>query len=95
MELLQSFLLIHDDIMDQDTVRRGKPSIHSQFAGSAPAEGPVVDQYGLSMGICVGDIAAFLALDRLSSLAVDEVLRNRIVALVSREIAPRRARADA
>jgi geranylgeranyl diphosphate synthase type I len=24
MELLQSFLLIHDDIMDQDTVRRGK-----------------------------------------------------------------------
>jgi geranylgeranyl diphosphate synthase type I len=87
MELLQSFLLIHDDIMDQDTVRRGKPSIHSQFAGSAPAEGPVVDQYGLSMGICVGDIAAFLALDRLSSLAVDEVLRNRIVALVSREIA--------
>jgi geranylgeranyl diphosphate synthase, type I len=86
MELLQSFLLIHDDIMDQDTIRRGKPSIHAQFAIAAPARGPAVDQYGLSMGICVGDIAAFLALDRLASLSVDEPLRNRIVALVSREI---------
>ena len=31
MELLQSFLLIHDDIMDKDSTRRGAPSIHEQY----------------------------------------------------------------
>ena len=33
MELFQSALLIHDDIMDRDLLRRGKPAMHVQFAG--------------------------------------------------------------
>src|SRR3989344_7035016 len=31
MELVHSFLLIHDDIIDQDGLRRGKPSMHTRF----------------------------------------------------------------
>lgn len=85
MELLQSFLLIHDDIMDQDAIRRGGPAIHSQYAAQAPRPG-TADQYGLSLGICSGDISAFLAMERLATLDAEEPVRNRIVSLVAREI---------
>ncbi|MFO8041979.1 MAG: polyprenyl synthetase family protein [Alkalispirochaeta sp.] len=85
MELLQSFLLIHDDIMDQDELRRGGPAIHSQYAAIAPDRERAA-QYGLSMGVCGGDISAFLAMERLATMDADESMRNRIVALVAREI---------
>ncbi len=86
MELLQSFLLIHDDIMDQDDLRRGLPAIHSQYERFAPDGSKDPGQYGLSMGICVGDIAAFLALNLLSRLPVDGIMKQRITELVTREI---------
>lgn len=85
MELLQSFLLIHDDIMDQDEVRRGGPAIHSQYTAIAPDQRRAA-QYGLSLGVCGGDISAFLAIERLATMDADESIRNRIVALVAREI---------
>lgn len=31
VELLQSFLLIHDDIIDRDELRRGKPTLHKIY----------------------------------------------------------------
>ncbi len=85
MELLQSFLLIHDDIMDQDELRRGGPSIHTQYRTAAPHAGGAV-QYGLSLGICAGDISAFLAMERLATMDTEDSIRNRVVALVAREI---------
>ncbi|MCA9565267.1 MAG: polyprenyl synthetase family protein, partial [Myxococcales bacterium] len=33
VELLQTALLIHDDIMDRDDVRRGGPSVHAHMRG--------------------------------------------------------------
>ena len=31
VEIIQSFTLIHDDIMDDDSVRRGVPAVHQEF----------------------------------------------------------------
>jgi len=39
MELFQSGLLVHDDIMDRDLVRRGQPSIFQQYAERAGRDG--------------------------------------------------------
>lgn len=36
LELLHTFTLVHDDIMDDDDTRRGKPAVHRQF-GEATA----------------------------------------------------------
>ncbi|MDA3947742.1 MAG: polyprenyl synthetase family protein [Spirochaeta sp.] len=89
MELIQSFLLIHDDIMDQDDMRRGQPAIHAQYRDSTPGTNPCdADraQYGISLGTCVGDISAFFAVNVLSSIAVEPELKNRIIEQTSREI---------
>jgi len=68
-ELIQSGLLIHDDIMDRDARRRGAPSIHEQYARLA--QGPGLSDaahFGTSMAICAGEIAIFLAFEALAGL---------------------------
>ncbi len=67
MELLQSMLLIHDDIIDNDYLRRGKAAMHALFEQDAKAF-PHMKHYGVSMGICAGDVTAFGAFSMLSEL---------------------------
>lgn len=87
MELLQSFLLIHDDIMDQDDTRRGGPAVHAQYRDETPTGRERSRyQYGLSMGICAGDVSAFLAIHLLSQLEAPTETRGRITELTAREI---------
>ncbi len=53
LELLQSYLLIHDDWMDEDDERRGGPAVHFAFAkkhGNA--------HLGASLGVLAGDLAS-------------------------------------
>ncbi len=62
IELLQSFLLMHDDIMDNDDSRRGNASAHIHYQKLAEKQRvyqPV--HYGVAMAICSGDIAFALA----------------------------------
>jgi geranylgeranyl diphosphate synthase type I len=59
LELLHTFALIHDDLMDRSALRRGEPSVHAAFATQHHQEqlrGSSV-QYGDSMAILVGDLA--------------------------------------
>lgn len=81
MELMQSFLLIHDDIMDQDDLRRGAPSVHAQYRDLRGSR-----QYGVSMGICAGDVAAFMAVQQMASLPVSPDVRSTLTELFAREI---------
>ncbi len=68
-ELIQSGLLIHDDIMDRDARRRGGPSIHEQYARLAPVSGGSENaHFGTSMAICAGEIAIFLAFEAMAGL---------------------------
>lgn len=69
MELFQSGLLIHDDIMDRDLLRRGAPSIFGQYREAAEASG-TGDEYHLAeaLGICAGDVALFLGFELLGSI---------------------------
>jgi len=67
MECLQAALLAHDDIMDDDVIRRGMPTLHEQykqFAQTRPIEQK--KHFGTSMAICVGDLALFLAYELLA-----------------------------
>lgn len=69
LELIQSGLLIHDDIMDRDPRRRGGPSVHEQYSLLAPEPGGAeAAHYGTSLAICAGEIAIFLAFEAVAGL---------------------------
>jgi geranylgeranyl diphosphate synthase type I len=88
MELLQSFLLVHDDVMDKDELRRGEPALHAQYRTIGYDEKVSDPQwYGNSMAICAGDVAAFLALHLASTSPAPQGIRARLSELISEEIA--------
>jgi geranylgeranyl diphosphate synthase type I len=87
MELFQSGLLVHDDIMDRDATRRGEPTIHHRYADQARrrrARDP--EHLGQSLGICAGDVAFFLGFEVLSGPPVPEQARAGLLALCSGEL---------
>lgn len=64
-ELLHTMALIHDDVMDAATERRGLPSSHVVLAEAAAARGSAEPgRLGTAVAILAGDLAAVLA-DRM------------------------------
>lgn len=59
LELIQSALLIHDDIMDSDILRRGGKTMTKFLADTTDNE----KHTGDSLAICVGDFAFFVAIE--------------------------------
>jgi geranylgeranyl diphosphate synthase type I len=87
MELFQSALLVHDDIMDRDLKRRGRDSLFYQYS-TLPGLQNNTDSYhiGESLGMCAGDVSFFLAFEILSRLKVRTDIYQSILALVSKEL---------
>ena len=78
LEVIQAYLLIHDDWMDNDDVRRGGPSVHASLRKAFG------DQHaGDACAVLAGDYAQGLALDLMTQARVPPV---RMVAAV-RELA--------
>lgn len=67
LELFHAGVLVHDDIMDQDDLRRGLPTLHVQFAevGKALHVHPNPEHYGYSMAVNAGDAAYYLSWQKL------------------------------
>jgi geranylgeranyl diphosphate synthase type I len=85
-ELFQAGLLIHDDIMDNDELRRGKPSIHSQYANLMVQENARFPKNsGSSLAQCVGDATFFLGFQLLNQLR-DSEIRQKLITLFSKEL---------
>jgi geranylgeranyl diphosphate synthase type I len=59
LELLHSFALVHDDIMDGSELRRGRPAVHRAFQDRHDAEGwrGPGQRFGEGAAILVGDFA--------------------------------------
>jgi geranylgeranyl diphosphate synthase type I len=76
LELLQSYLLIHDDWMDRDEVRRGGPAVHvllSRHFGSRLT--------GEASGVLAGDFAAALSLEAMARVRMSpERLSRALIA---------------
>jgi geranylgeranyl diphosphate synthase type I len=64
LEMLHTFALIQDDVMDRSATRRGRPASHVTLA--AAAEIGDRDRFGASAAILLGDLALIWA-DRLLS----------------------------
>jgi geranylgeranyl diphosphate synthase type I len=58
-ELLHSFALVQDDVMDQSSSRRGRPTVHVRLARQHRDTGAAgsADRFGESMAVLLGDLA--------------------------------------
>jgi geranylgeranyl diphosphate synthase type I len=82
IELLQSYLLIHDDVMDQDELRRGGPTVHIVFRRKcAENKWRNCEHYGVSQAIVAGDMLEASAVGLLSSKLLEpRVVRDLMLA---------------
>ncbi len=75
LELLHTFALIHDDVMDRSDVRRGVRTVHRAFADRHHSSD---ESFGTSAAIVAGDLAFVWAGAVLESLAIDDSVRRRV-----------------
>ena len=80
LELLQACALVHDDVIDGSSTRRGNPTTHVRFAtlhrerrwrGSS-------EQFGISAAILLGDLALAWADDIVSAVEVSAETHRRV-----------------
>ena len=85
LELVHSGLLIHDDIIDRDVLRRGRPAIHVQYQALAKTSDAA--HFGESMAICAADTTYFLALEHLGELHIPPAQRHALYSLLNQVLA--------
>nr|WP_274388232.1 polyprenyl synthetase family protein [Salsipaludibacter albus] len=73
VELVHTWALVHDDVIDGDATRRGRATTHRGFAERHAARGWAgdTDHYGIAMAILVGDLVAVLADQSFEQTAAD------------------------
>jgi len=87
LEYYHNALLIHDDIMDHDDLRRGFPSAHYRYQLLVKGKG-VKDakDFGVSMAICLGDASMFAAQFFLSKIkGLNNESYRRLIGLLGEE----------
>jgi geranylgeranyl diphosphate synthase, type I len=67
IELFHSAILIHDDFMDRDTMRRGIETIHKQYEKQALTSGIKIpaEHYGYAQAVNIGDSGMFYSWKQL------------------------------
>lgn len=78
LEVLQTFALVHDDVMDSAPTRRGAPSVHAAHTAEhrARSHRGASARYGESMAVLTGDLALVWADDLLRESLEDLPTRN-------------------
>ncbi len=76
-ELLHTYLLIHDDVMDHADLRRGEPAAQVRFRDAHRARGLAGDaaDFGVSVAILLGDLAQTWATEQVFALPIDGARR--------------------
>jgi len=64
LELLHNFTLVHDDVMDNDSLRRGAPTVHTK--------------YGVPMAIAAGDLLFAKVYEAMTTRAPPSVSCRRV-----------------
>ncbi|MFA6098800.1 MAG: polyprenyl synthetase family protein [Patescibacteria group bacterium] len=88
IELFHSALLVHDDIMDNSALRRGKPAMHLQYQRLGEKEGfEKAGHFGMSSALCAGDVIFLITFELLSGLKIKEKQKEKIIRTFAQEMA--------
>jgi len=95
VEMYHTWTLVHDDIIDNDNLRRGKPTVHRQFLNKALKQGyslKEAEEYGKNIAILVGDIqhawSISLFNDLYSKYNFDPALVLKLINELERVVSP-------
>ncbi len=72
IEIFQTAILAHDDIIDKSLTRRGRPTLYRQLGG---------DHYAISQAICLGDGGLFLGCKLIADSDFPEGYKNKAVSI--------------
>lgn len=87
LELYCSGLLVQDDIMDRDSLRRGKIASHILIQNWAENKKlPHAAHFGESVAICYGDVLYFMATELLATVALPAETKLELLTVSSREL---------
>jgi geranylgeranyl diphosphate synthase type I len=80
LELLHACALVHDDVIDDSGTRRGRPTVHMQFADLHRDSGwrGSARQFGMSAAILLGDLALVWADDIVATAVLPPEARGRV-----------------
>ncbi|MGE3192170.1 MAG: polyprenyl synthetase family protein [Microbacteriaceae bacterium] len=81
-ELLHTALIVHDDVIDRDFVRRGAPNLAGTYRDRALAAGTSLagaEHRGISAAVIAGDLALFNAYRLIDRSGVGDRVRRRLI----------------
>lgn len=84
-ELLHAGFLVHDDLIDHDTLRRGHPNLAAGMSAAAAAEGagpPAAQHLAEASAVLAGDLAIALAHRLTATVAVSDPVRTALTDLL-------------
>ena len=76
IEIFQTAILIHDDIIDEADKRRGMDTINSKYPG----------HIGISKAICIGDLGFFISYRIINNANISKELKEEIVKIYSKTL---------
>ena len=89
IEVLHTAMLVHDDLLDHDEVRRGRPNVagatRARLVGRGLKERTLTDQV-LAAGLLAGDLAIASAFALVASAPADRTALVRVVGLLAEGI---------
>ena len=76
IEIFQTAILIHDDIIDEADKRRGMDTINYKYKG----------HIGISKAICIGDLGFFISYRIINNCKISDELKNEIAKVYSKTL---------